>query len=61
MTHRTVTHVMVIMARAMVHHRAIGATHSPAAEAAVGIDPRAIVTIVRAAEQQTHRRQYQNE
>ena len=58
MTHRTVTHVMVMMARAMVHHRAIGATHSPAAEAAVRIDPGAIIPVIRAGEQPSDKRQH---
>ena len=56
--HRAMTHVMV---RTVMHHRTVRTTHSPAAEASVGEDSRAIVTIVRAAEQPANKRQYQNE
>ena len=58
MSHRTMTHVTV---RTMVHYWAIGTSHSPIAEATVRIDPRAIITIERAAEQPANKRQYQNE
>ena len=63
MPHRTVSHRTMphVMMRTMVHHRAVGASHSPAAKAAEGEDPRAIVTIERAAEQPANKRQYQNE
>ena len=61
MPHRAVPHVMVMMVRMMMHHRAVRATHSPAAETAIGEDPRAIVAIERAAEQPADQRQYQNE
>ena len=57
MPHRAMTHVMV---RTVVHHRTVGASHSPAAETAVREDPRAIITIERAAEQPANKRQYQN-
>lgn len=59
-SHRTMTHVMVMMVRTVVHHRAIMASHSPAAKADAGEDPRAIGSIVRAAEQPANKRQYQN-
>ena len=60
MSHRTMPHVMVMM-RTMVHHRAVGTAHPPAAKATEGEDPRAIVTIEWAAEQPANKRQYQNE
>lgn len=59
MPHRSMTHVTIM--RTMVHHRAVGASHPPAAKAAEGEDPRAIITIERAAEQPANKRQYQNE
>ena len=57
-SHRAMTHVMVWT---VMHHWTIRTSHSPTTEAAVGEDPRAIVTIERAAEQPANKRQYQNE
>ena len=60
------SHVMVMMRTMMMHHRTVGVSHSPAAEtakaaeAAEGEDPRAIVTMERAAEQSANKQQYQN-